>query len=290
MSTPPIIQLDEVHFTYSGGSHSALSAITLSIQPGEIIGIIGANGAGKSTLCYLLAGLIPSFFNGNFSGTATINDKEIANIDANKLPYLVGLVLQNSRLQLSHMCNTVYEEVAFGLENLGVPREIMLKKIDQALKMTGISHMAERSPYTLSGGEQQRLAIASILAMDSPVLIFDEPTSLLDPVGRREVLSVIMNLSKSGHTIIIAEHHLEWIAEYTDRVVALEAGKILVQGDPKEIMSLPEIQSSGIGWTRFTQASALYLEKTKSGSPNRLPITLEQAIHFFQTEQGNHGN
>lgn len=288
MTSPPFIQLDEVHFTYSGSSHSALSGITLRIQPGEIIGIIGANGSGKSTLCYVLAGLIPSFFNGNFSGTATIGEKEIGIIDANELPHLVGLVLQNSRLQLSHMRNTVYEEVAFGLENLGVPREIMLEKIDRALKLTGISHIAERSPFTLSGGEQQRLAIASILAMDSPVLIFDEPTSLLDPVGRSEVLSVILNLSKSGHTIIIAEHHLEWIAEYTDRVIALQAGNILAQGVPKDVMSLPEIQSSGIGWTRFTQAAALYMVKKQNISRNFLPITLNQAIDFFNKQAENH--
>jgi len=281
LTTSTIIQLDKVTFSYAGTSQPALSDISLDIQSGEIIGIIGANESGKSTLCYLLAGLIPAFFNGNFSGSVTINDKEISHIDTNELPHLVGLVLQNSRLQLSHMRNSVYEEVAFGLENLGVPRETMVERIDQALKLTGISHLAKRSPFTLSGGEQQRLAIASILVMNSPVLIFDEPTSLLDPVGRKEVLSVIFDLSKSGHTIIIAEHHLEWIAENAHRIVALEEGKILAQGDPEDVMGLPEIQSSGIGWTRFTQAADLYLEKSRSKRLGSLPVTLNQAVDFF---------
>lgn len=290
MNSAPHILLDEVHFTYSGSSHSSLSGITLQIQPGEIIGIIGANGSGKSTLCYLLAGLIPAFFNGNFSGKATIDEKEIGSIAANELPHLVGLVLQNSRLQLSHMRNTVHEEVAFGLENLGVPREIMLEKINQVLKLTGISHIADRSPFTLSGGEQQRLAIASILAMDPGILIFDEPTSLLDPAGKKEVLTVISGLSRKGHTVIIAEHYLEWVAEFADRVVALDKGRIIAVGKPDEVMNDPKMLSAGIGWSRYTHAAEKHNERNKITSTKITPITLDQAIDYFQNCYGYHEN
>ena len=290
MNDTPAIQLMDISYTYPGAETLALSNVSIDIQRGEVLGIIGANGSGKSTLCYLLAGLIPNFFNGSLSGSMLLDHRDILSLHPADLPNEVGLVMQNSRLQLSHMRTTVREEVAFSLENLGVPAVEMETRVQKALRAAGISHLADRSPFTLSGGEQQRLAIASILVMNAPLLIFDEPTSLLDPVGRREVLSVISDLTHSGHTIVIAEHFLEWIAEFTDRVLALDAGKVLAYGKPDEVLNLPEIQSAGIGRTRFTQSVALYLSKNQSTIQGKLPITLDQSVNFFTGEQKQHGN
>ncbi len=155
----------------------------LNINEGEFLAIIGPNNSGKSTLCNTIAGLIPGFFHGSMSGEILLPDNYADPSSTDVSSRNVGFVLQNPTTQLSHMRHTVFEEVAFGLENTGVPAVEMPERINKAISLTGISHLAERSPFTLSGGEQQRLAIASILAMDPQILVFDEPTTMLDPAG-----------------------------------------------------------------------------------------------------------
>ncbi len=139
----------------------------------------------------------------------------------------VGLVFQNPFNQISGAKYSVYEEVAFGLENLGVAREEIRSRVDQALILTGIDGLADRSPYSLSGGQQQRVALTSILVMQPKILVLDEPTSQMDPIGTREVFGVIRSLTERGMTVVMAEHKIEWVAQFADRVVALYEGKVI---------------------------------------------------------------
>src|SRR6185503_5717859 len=163
-----------------------------------------------------------------------------------------GLVFQNPFNQISGAKFTVYEEIAFGLENLGVPREEMPARIERVMALTGITDMAERSPYALSGGQQQRVALASMLVMEPQVLVLDEPTSQLDPLGSREVFAVIRELSRAGMTVVMAEHKLEWVATFADRVLVLADGQLVLSGAPTEILTSSLLETYHIGQTRYT--------------------------------------
>ena len=165
--------------------------ISFEAEVGDLIALIGANGAGKSTLCYALAGFIPHMFSGDMQGCVLVDGLDTRAHSLSQMAGRVGMVMQNPTNQLSGVRSSVYEEVAFGLENLGVPREEMPLRITRALRMVGIQDLAARSPYTLSGGEQQRLALASILIMEPGLLVLDEPTAMLDPEGASTFFRVI---------------------------------------------------------------------------------------------------
>jgi len=186
-----IVNLTQVTYTYPLTDKPALSKVDLQVKEGEFLAIIGPNGSGKSTLCYALAGFVPHFFKGELEGTVQVAGVETKSSTLNEWVMNVGLVFQNPFNQISGAKYSVYEEIAFGLENMGVPREEIKSRVDQALILTGIDDLADRSPYSLSGGQQQRVALTSILVMQPKVLVLDEPTSQMDPVGTREVFGVI---------------------------------------------------------------------------------------------------
>jgi len=203
------------------------------------------------------------------------------NVTLNDLVLKVGLAFQNPFNQISGAKYTVFEEVAFGLENTGVPREQMVERVERALRLTGIDELAERSPYSLSGGQQQRVALASILVMEPQVLVLDEPTSQLDPVGSREVFQVIKEMSDSGMTVILVEHKVEWIAEFADRVVALHDGRIIAQGTPAEVLTSATLAEHGFGLSRYTTTAREALKRGLWLVERRLPTTLQEAADGF---------
>jgi energy-coupling factor transporter ATP-binding protein EcfA2 len=191
-----------------------------------------------------------------------------------------SLVLQNPITQLTGKL-TVREEVAFGLENLGVAPEEMEPRIARALALVGGSAWADRSPMSLSGGEQQRVALACMLVMEPQVLVLDEPTSFLDPQGAREVFGAIRTLSRQGMTIIMAEHNLEWIAQEADRVIALADGKILLDGTPSDVLASPLLEEP-VGRLRYTTVAQLARDKGWWPGEQKLPVTLEAAVQGFR--------
>lgn len=277
-----VIEVNELTYTYPGNLSPALKNISLHIEAGQMIAIIGANGAGKSTLCLALSGLIPSLFHGQMQGAVTVCGMDTRLNSPAQFAGRVGLVLQNPANQLSGMRYTVYEEVAFGLENLGIPRTEMPTRIESALQQVGLINLRDRSPYTLSGGQQQRLALASILAFNPPVLILDEPTAMLDPQGSQDIFEIIQKLTLAGITLIIAEHRLEWIARYAQRVIALAKSEVILDGAPEEVLTSPMLVQAGIGWTYFTQA-AFRGQKLGLWAVDRpLPATLAQAAQGFR--------
>src|SRR5512142_1835011 len=216
-----IVDLRNVTYRYPLTNSPALQNIDLQVNEGEFVALIGPNGAGKSTLCYTVAGFVPHFFKGELTGVVEVAGVASQNSSLSEWVLNVGLAFQNPFNQIRGAKYTVFEELAFGLENIGVPREEMKSRVEDALKLTGISDLADRSPYSLSGGQQQRVALTSILVMQPKVLVLDEPTSQMDPAGTREVFGLIRSLAERGMTVVMTEHKIEWVATFADRVVAL---------------------------------------------------------------------
>ncbi len=272
------IEIKNLTYTYSTAKEPALKNINLQVTKGELIGVIGANRAGKSSLAYALAGVIPHLYQGSFDGSVRVGTLDTREHSVGELVGQVGLVLQHPTHQLSGTRYTVFEEVAFGLENVGVDRELMLTRVQDALAQVGLSDFAERSPYQLSGGQQQRLMIAAILALSPPILVLDEPTSFLDPQGTAQVFELLVRLKESGHTIVIASQRLAWLAETADRMIALSNGEIIMNGTPRAVLGSPKLQSIGLASTRFTQVGALAKARGYWDMQQPLPVTFDETI------------
>ncbi|WP_258084693.1 ATP-binding cassette domain-containing protein [Thermococcus thermotolerans] len=235
-----VITVENLSFRYRRAAEYSLKDVSFEVRKGEMLGIIGPSGSGKSTLCLTLNGIIPQSIKGEFSGDVVIRDPRTGEeyntkeTPVSRLSTVIGLVLQNPESQLFNM--TVEEEIAFGLENLGLERNEILRRLRWVLEVTGLSGLEREFPPNLSGGQQQRLAIASVLAMEPAVLVLDEPTSQLDPVGRREVLGLISLLRKEhGMTVILVEHHTDYILRFADRVLVMDGGHVIMEGTPREL-------------------------------------------------------
>jgi energy-coupling factor transporter ATP-binding protein EcfA2 len=278
----PIVNLKQVTYHYPLTDTAALSKVDLQIKEGEFLAIIGPNGAGKSTLCYTIAGFIPHFFKGELDGRVEVAGIETNTSTLSDWVLNVGLVFQNPFNQISGAKYTVSDEIAFGLENLGVPRDEIKSRVDQALTLTGIQDLADRSPYSLSGGQQQRVALTSILVMQPKVLVLDEPTSQMDPIGTREVFSVIRSLAGRGMTVVMAEHKMEWVAEFADRVIALHEGKVLMNGKPKDVLTSEKLVGRGFGISRYTSMAREAARRGFWPKGLELPVTLEEAFQGFK--------
>lgn len=275
-----IVNLQNVTYKYPLTDSPALQNVNLQVDEGEFVAIIGPNGAGKSTLCYTIAGFVPHFFKGEITGTVEVAGNESSKSSLHEWVLNVGLAFQNPFNQISGAKYTVYEELAFGLENIGVPRAEMKSRVDDAMKLTGISDLADRSPYSLSGGQQQRVALTSILVMQPKVLVLDEPTSQMDPIGTREVFGVIRTMAEKGMTVILAEHKVEWIATFADRVIALQEGQVLLDGKPEDVLTSDILAERKFGISRYT-STARKAKELGLWKRDTLPITLEEAVEGF---------
>jgi len=276
-----IVNLQNVSYKYPLTETPVLENINLQIEEGEFVAVVGPNGAGKSTLCYMLAGFVPHFYKGELTGRVEVAGVETQDSTLNEWVLNVGLAFQNPFNQISGAKYTVFEEIAFGLENIGVPRSEMKERVERALEMTGIGDLGNRSPYSLSGGQQQRVALTSILVMEPKVLVLDEPTSQMDPIGTREVFGVIRTMAERGMTVVLAEHKMEWIAQFADRVIALHEGKVLLEGKPGEVLTSDLLDGKGFGISRYTSTAR---EAQKQGlwqKDTELPVTLDQAVEGF---------
>jgi energy-coupling factor transporter ATP-binding protein EcfA2 len=269
-----LIDVQALTYQYPHTAQPALRNVSFAVAEGEFVALIGANGAGKSTLCYALTGFVPHFFRGDMTGHVTLAGLDTQTHPLEDLTLVAGLVFQNPTNQISGARFTVYEEVAFGLENLGVPRAEMEERIDRVLALTDITELAQRSPYALSGGQQQRVALASMLVMEPRVLVLDEPTSQLDPVSSRAVFAVIRQMSERGITVVMAEHKLEWVAAFADRVIALAQGEIILDGPPAQVLTSPLLETHHIGRTRYTSVAHRAQEQGLWPVDRPLPVTV----------------
>lgn len=240
-----IIEVRDLHYTYPNAKSPALKGVDLTVNKGEFILLTGPSGCGKTTFCRTLNGLIPHFYNGELEGEVTVNKLNIRDNPTYKLSQHVGLVFQNPDNQIFSL--TVEKDVAFGLENQGVPKKEMVESIDWALKMTGIEHLRERATHELSGGQKQRLAIASILAMKPKILVLDEPTSFLDPLGAEHAFRVLDTLNQEYDiTIILIEHRVDLAVRYADRAIIFNDGVVANSGSPEDVFSQEETRLMGV--------------------------------------------
>jgi energy-coupling factor transport system ATP-binding protein len=284
------INLSNITYKYPLTKTPVLQNIDLQVNEGEFISVIGPNGAGKSTLCYALAGFVPHFFKGELTGEIEVDGKKSSESTLDEWVLNVGLAFQNPFNQISGAKYTVFEEIAFGLENIGVPRDEMKVRVEEAMKLTGISNLADRSPYSLSGGQQQRVALTSILVMRPKLLVLDEPTSQMDPIGTREVFGVVRKMAEEGMTVVMVEHKVEWIAHFADRVIALKDGGIMLEGKPNEVLTSDLLIENGFSVSRYTSVAR---EAKKQGlwRKDQLPVTLfEAAEGFAPTSKGRGEN
>jgi energy-coupling factor transport system ATP-binding protein len=274
----PIIDLDNITFTYAITTRPALRDLSLEIPAGQICGVVGRAGAGKSTLCALCAGFIPDFHQGRISGSALVDGQDAVQQPVSDLVRHVGLVGSNPFSQISGARFTLYEEVGFGLENLGLARAEMVERIEWALGALQLADLHDRSPYELSGGQQQRMIIAAALAMRPPVLVLDEPTAQLDPPATALLANILRDLARRGMTILFAEHRLDWAAALAERVVVLDDGRVIADGAPQAVLADPLLLDRGVGWPRATILAAAAREQQRWPALRPLPITLDGLV------------
>ncbi len=277
----PALSLSHLTFSYPDAARPALADISFQVEKGEMVAVVGANRSGKSTLCYAIAGVVPHFYHGEFRGQVQVGEKTTSEYTVAQLARSVGLVLQIPGNQLSGVRSTVFEEVAFGLENMGVKREEIYERVMGVLELTGLESFSSRSPYHLSGGEQQRLALAAVLAISPDILALDEPTTFLDPDGTRQIYEILHQLRRQGKTVIIAEQRLEWIALYADRVIVLDSGRMVLQGSPAKVLTDPKLWEAGLEWMPYTEAAVLGKKQGVWAEERDLPVSFADAVDGF---------
>ncbi len=231
--------VENVSFAYPDGGEAALRGITFTQSAGQMRFLMGRTSAGKSTLCLCLNGVIPQMQSGDFSGSVQVGGLDTSQWSVDELSRVVGLVFQDFETQL--FCSDVELEVAFGLENRGVPRELMRERVDYWIDVLGLRHLVGRDPSTLSGGEKQRLALAAVMAAEPPVVVLDEPTTDLDPAGRAEVMDAVGQLADDGRTVVVATNESAEAAD-ADGLLVLQAGVLAYEGAPASL--LQDIQAS----------------------------------------------
>lgn len=277
-----VITVENLRYRYPHTKELALDGLNFSVEKGEFIGIIGENGAGKSTLSQAIMGLVPQFYKGAYGGTVMVDGIEAGKTPVAQLCGHVGLVFQNPFNQLSGAKDNVYEEVAFGMQNLGVPAEEMKKRVEEALRLLDIWQYRDRNPFDLSGGQMQRVAIASVLVMRPDVMILDEPTSQLDPEGSDEVFKAVETLTGSGITILMIEQKIEKLAAYCDRILLLHKGKQIAFDTPQKVFSVPDLNDYGIqapAFTRICKAEGVTL------ADGTYPVTVEEAAGVLKEKR-----
>ena len=272
----PYIELKDVTYTYPLTKEPALKNITFSFERGKFYGIIGENAGGKTTLCNLLRGLIPHFYKGKLEGDVLIDGEDIRTLDMDELSTQMGYIFQNPFTQISGVKKTVFEEIAMGMENLGVPKEQMIEKVFEIAELLKIEELLQNDPNALSGGQRQKVAFASIIAMDTDTFVIDEPTSQLDPDGTAAIFEIIHKLKELGKTIILVEHKIDLIAQYADEILALEHGEVAAKGSTKDVLSDFSLLDRGV---MLPHTALFYKEFTGRGhTMESVPVTKDECI------------
>jgi len=270
------IEIEDLWFKYPLSEDWVLKGIDIDIREGEFVAIMGPSGCGKSTLLYILAGIIPNMIRGEIRGSVKVLGKEILNLRPEEIVRNIGFVFQNPDSQL--LMPTVIEEVVMGLENLGLPREEILARAWNVIKYVGLDGKARQSPRSLSAGEKQILAIASVLALKPKILILDEPTSMLDHIGTAKVLGLIERLKReAGITVVVVEHRIEWAVEVADKIAIMDNGRIEAYGDPREVFGVPNlVRKIGI---RPPMISEVFYRLVEDGIEiHGIPITVDEGV------------
>jgi energy-coupling factor transporter ATPase len=275
----PVIEVKNLSYTYQGAERPAIRDVTFAVERGEFVIITGPSGCGKTTLCRCFNGLIPHFYGGNMAGEVIVAGLSVKQNSITQLAQHVGMVFQSPENQLFAL--SVEKDVAFGLENLAIPRDEIRGRVDWALGMAGISDLRTKAPYELSGGQQQRVAIASVLAMRPEVMVLDEPTSFLDPVSAQRIFEVVGGLNRElGLTVILVEHRLDLATAYANRVIVMDGGQIKLNGDPVSVYASKDVQLLGIGVPKSVRLYQVL--KEKGIDLHRPPLTAHEAAEMIR--------
>ena len=273
------IECKDVSYAYPLTKKAAVRHLSCTFETGKTYGVIGPNASGKTTLCNLLMGLCPNFYSGKIKGEVIIDGKPMSAWDEGDLAVHIGYVFQDPFAQVSGIKDTVFEEIGIGLENLGVPQEEMIERICRAAELVKVDSLLQKHPLALSGGQAQRVAFASVLVLDSDIIIIDEPTSQLDPQGTLEVFEIIKSLRELGKTVIVAEHKLDLLVDYCDEIIAMDHGEIVLQGPTRDVLSDPRLPEHDI---QVPQAVQLAAALEKAGKPiGAMPINQREAIELL---------
>ena len=275
------LKLENVNYKYPLEEKNTLQNINIEIKKGEFWAVIGKNGSGKTTFCNILRRFVPDFYKGELTGKITLEGKELKDYSQKEIVQKIGFVFQNPFTQISGVKNTVFEEIAYGLENLGIERETIISEVEKILKLLEIEKLRDKNPYNLSGGQKQRVALASIIAMNPDILVIDEPTSQLDPKGTEDIFKIINLMANEGKTIILVEHKLELIAEYAENILVLDEGEIILSGKASEVLNNKILMEKEIGMTQYS-ILAYELEKARKIEYEEIPITKEKTVELLK--------
>lgn len=274
-----VIECKDVTYSYPLTEKPAVENLNVKIESGKFYGVVGENGSGKTTFCALLRGFAPSFYKGELKGEVLVEGKKTTEYGG-ELSAKIGYVFQNPFTQISGVKDTVFEEVAYGLENFGVPVDEIERRVVEVMKMTDIEALAEKNPFDLSGGQMQRVALASVIVLEPDILVIDEPTSQLDPEGTESVFSIIKALKDRKKTIILVEHKVDLIAEYADEVLAFQDGHLIASGDKVKILSDMSLLDKGVA---LPQVAVLGSRLKERGFPmDEIPVTEEQVVKMIR--------
>lgn len=275
-----MIQFQDFSFRYKDSSEDALEDINIDIKKGEFIGITGNSGAGKSTLTYAISGIVPHHFTGDFYGVVKVKGIDTVEVKPEKLAEFVGEVFQDIDSQM--VSSVVEDEILFGLENFGFSKEEIEKRLNESMELLGISNLAKRQISSLSGGQKQKVAIASILALQPEIIVLDEPTGELDPESTVMIFEILKKLNQEfGKTIIIVEQKIMMLCEYVHRIIVLNQGKVVFDGKSKDIVDQVDLfEELGINVPRVVKLGVRLREEGLY--QGEIPTNLEDACKMIR--------
>ena len=285
-----MIEIRELTFKYSGAKKNALDKISLEIEKGDFVGIIGESGAGKTTLCNCINGLIPHHYNGDFYGSVKVDGKDTFDIDAGKLALKVGSVFQDIESQITGYF--VEDEILFGLENFGIPAEQIERRITTSLETLGISELRYKEISSLSGGQKQKVVIAAILALEPDILVLDEPTGELDPASSVQIFEMLKKLNEEkGITVVVAEQKIMLLCEFVEKLIVLEHGNCVHYGEIRSTLTHQrEMEEAGINCPRVLTLTGKIVAEglaPKDMKPeDRICLNVQEAADFVRKVTG----
>ena len=251
-----LLEIRNLSFRYPDSRNPAVADFDLSVPQGEIVVLAGPSGCGKSTLLRAVNGLIPHMYSGTYSGEVRVGGTAVKDSGMRDLAQKVGFLFQNPENQIFMF--TVERDIAFGLENLGVPRQEMRERVDEAMRLLDIGDLAQRAPHELSDGQKQRVALAGVLAMRPQLVILDEPTSLLDPKTAAELVALVARLRHDlGTTFVVVEHRLDLLVKVADRLVVMSEGRKVMDGTPRDVLFSDDVDAYGVAVPAVTQVQRM---------------------------------
>lgn len=259
-----VLEVKDLSFAYDVADQerkNAIENVNFHVCKGEFFCVIGPNETGKSTLCNALVGLIPHFFIGDMEGDIIILGENTKDTTVADLASKIGLVFQDPFNQLSYTTTTVEEELAFGLGNIGVPREEMKKDVVEVAKLMHIDHLLQKNPLELSGGQVQRVALGSVFVMNPGIIVLDECTAQLDPLGSKEIFDIVKELNKRGITVIMADNDMERVAEYSDHVLVLHGNKQVTWGETQDVFRNLDFASMDLHSPAYVSITEEYIKR-----------------------------